>query len=261
MSQFSLTQTLIAHDSEGYKAATQSTFLSRAAKGRVPKDILGKWLANDRLYIHGYIRAVGGLLSFLHLPETVPAAATERETANTKLLKWMIDALVNIHREEAFFVDTALKYGISVNLPTNEDGHVPSSAKLEGLRRFEALFDGLAPSENKILPWLEFAVVFWGTEKCYLDAWSGARAQLQPASDAGSSDADGGALRNEFIPNWSAKEFAAFVDQLGAIIDAAVTEQIQIHGQKLERDLLDRSLVKWVELLAAERKFWPVMES
>ncbi|KAM0246369.1 hypothetical protein ACHAQJ_010263 [Trichoderma viride] len=251
---FSLTQAILASDPLAYKSATQSPFLTGASQGRVSKTHLGQWLSNDRLYIHEYIRGVGRLLSFLQLDE--PDVST-----NAKLLHWMIDALVNIRREEEFFVSTAAKYGISLDLPLGPDGRVD---KLEGLRRFEDLFDSISPGggDGAILPWLESAVVFWATEKCYLDAWSGAAAQLSAPPDADSDD-DGGALRREFIPNWSSKEFRQFVDQLGEIIDSAVQREMELRqneGDEIKRELLDRALVKWREVLPAEKAFWPVMK-
>ncbi|KAM0486196.1 hypothetical protein ACHAPX_000900 [Trichoderma viride] len=253
---FSLTQTVLASDPVAYKSATQSPFLTRAAEGRVSKDYLGQWLSNDRLYIHGYIRGVGRLLSFLQLPETVEEEADVSES--TRLLHWMIDALVNIRREEVFFVRTAADYGISLDL----------SHKLEGLRRFEALFDSTHPGdgdrEKPVIPWLEAAIVFWATEKCYLDAWSGASARLS-APSAADEDEDGGALRREFIPNWSSVEFARFVDQLGEIVDAAVRREMELRQDEggeeaIKEELLDRALVKWHEVLVAEKAFWPAME-
>ncbi|PNP39006.1 hypothetical protein TGAMA5MH_09232 [Trichoderma gamsii] len=253
---FSLTQTVLASDPVAYKSATQSSFLTRAAEGRVSKDYLGKWLSNDRLYIHGYIRGVGRLLSFLQLPETVEEEADVSES--TRLLHWMIDALVNIRREEEFFVRTAADYGISLDV----------SHKLEGLRRFEALFDSTRPGdgdrEKAVLPWLESAIVFWATEKCYLDAWSGASARLS-APSAADGDEDGGALRREFIPNWSSVEFARFVDQLGEIVDSAVRREMELRQDEggeeaIKEELLDRALVKWREVLVAEKAFWPAME-
>lgn len=253
---FSLTQTVLASDHLAYKSATQSSFLTRAAEGRVSKHHLGQWLSNDRLYIHGYIRGVGRLLSFLQLPEAVEDEADVSES--TKLLHWMIDALVNIRREEEFFVRTAAEFGISLDV----------SDKLEGLHRFEVLFDSTRPGGGDggkvLIPWLESAIVFWATEKCYLDAWSGAAARLSAPSDA-DEDEDGGALRREFIPNWSSVEFARFVDQLGEIIDSAVQREINLQQDEgeeeaIKRELLERALVKWREVLAAEKAFWPAME-
>ncbi|KAL7937358.1 hypothetical protein V8C35DRAFT_292305 [Trichoderma chlorosporum] len=266
---FSLTQTILVSDPLAYKSAIQSPFLAHASQGRVSKSLLGQWLANDRLYIHAYIRGVGRLLSFLQLPQVVTSprdeAAEREQPPNAKLLSWMIDALVNIRREEDFFVRTAAKYGIDVNLPADADGRVAASAKLEGLRRFETLFDGISPSSDEgiILPWLEAAVVFWATEKCYLDAWSGAASRLSTRPDS-EGDADGGALRREFIPNWSSEEFTEFVDQLGEIIDSAVQREMELHpdaDEVIRVQLLDRALAKWHEVLAAENAFWPAMEA
>ena len=251
MAQFSLTKTLLASDTAGFRRATQSPFLQRAAQGKVSKDVLGQWLANDRLYILGYIRGIGRLLSFLSLPETIQPPPA-RDTATTRLLDWLIDAMVNIRREEKFFVDTAYRFGIDVNLPS-EDGRVLDSAKLPGLRKFEALFGGLEPGKGD-LPWLESAVVFYGTEKTYLEAWSWAKSQLSENP----TDADDGALRNEFIPNWTGAEFVQFVDGLGQIIDDAVADHLQTVADA-KTEIVNRSLVKWRELLAAEEGFWPVM--
>ncbi|KAH8736313.1 hypothetical protein BGZ61DRAFT_441807 [Ilyonectria robusta] len=255
MSSFSLTGALLASDDDGYRRATQSQFLRLAANGQASKEILGRWLANDRLYIHSYIRGIGRLISFLQFPDTVPDSA-DNSGSTTKLLDWLVGALVNIRREEKFFVKTAAQYGIEINLETDHDGRVPQNAKLEGLQRWEALFDSLAPESGHELPWLEAAVVYWGTEKCYLDAWSWAKAQLTVQEDA-SKDKDGGALRNEFIDNWTSKEFSKFVDELGTIINEVVQEQVEKRGESAKHELFKRAEAKWVEILIAETAFWP----
>lgn len=254
----SFTQSLVASDPAGFQRATQSPFLRRAAEGTLSKDVLGEWLANDRLYIHGYIRAAGRLLSFLPLPETVPASAAERHAdPASQLLGWTIAALVNIQREERFFVETATRYGINVNLPAAAGGTVPASAKLDGLRRFEALFDSLRAADDGPLPWLESAVVFYGTEKCYLEAWTWAKSHLDDTKD-GTSDEDGGAVRKEFIANWTSAEFGAFVEELGDIIDGAVQA---VQGEEAQEALRQRGLVQWRALLAAEEAFWPAVDA
>lgn len=263
MASFSLTKTLVAPESHtaeaaAYERATQTPFLKLAAQGQVSSKVLGKWLANDRLYIHSYIRGIGRMLSFLDLPSKTTASG-EREPAALKLLDWLIDAMVNIRREEKFFVETAGRYGIDVNLATGDDGRVLEDAKLEGLRQFEKLFGTLEPGESDVLPWLESAVVFWGTEKCYLDAWTFAKDRLDETD--GRQDADGGALRREFIPNWTCKEFVEFVDGLGKIIDEAVSEVIDTHGEGVKQQLLERARFKWHDLVQAEGNFWPDISS
>lgn len=193
-----LTKDLLASDPEAYLRATRSPFLTAAAAGKAPKDVLGRWLANDRLYIHAYIRGVGRLLSALRLPDTV-AATTTTTTVSERLLQWLVDALANVRREERFFVETARRFGIEVDLPVSDEGVVAAEDKLEGLRRFEELF-GAFDTGRGTPGWLEGAVLLYATERCYLDAWSGARDELDAGED-GSGDADGGALRREFIPN------------------------------------------------------------
>ncbi|KAI1069855.1 hypothetical protein LB507_007915 [Fusarium sp. FIESC RH6] len=249
---YSLTKQLLASDEQAYKKATQSEFLRLAGNGKASKDILGRWLANDRLYIHSYCRGLGRLLSFLQYPDTVEQNV-EPDSA-TQLLDWIVAALVNIRREEKFFINTAFEYDININLET-KDGKVQSSTKLEGLRRWEALYASVAPNEKDVLPWLEAAVIYWGTEKCYLDAWSWAKAQLDESD--GTKDADGGAVRKEFINNWTCKEFVDFVDDLGKIIDDAVAKVVE-EGEDKEK-LFKRVQGKWHDVLEAEEAFWPAV--
>ncbi|KAM0207303.1 hypothetical protein ACHAQI_007791 [Fusarium lateritium] len=251
---YSLTQQLLASDEQGYKRATQSEFLRLAGHGKASKELLGRWLANDRLYIHSYCRGLGRLLSFLEYPDTVQQGVDPGAT--TQLLDWIVAALVNIRREEKFFIKTAADYGINVNLETDANGRVDSSTKLEGLRRWEALYASVAPNEKDVLPWLEAAVIYWGTEKCYLDAWSWAKAQLSEGDD-GSNDADGGAVRKEFINNWTCKEFVDFVDDLGRIIDNAVAKVVEEKGEDAKEKLFKRVEAKWQDVLEAEETFWP----
>lgn len=250
----SFTQQLLNSDRHGFQQATQSPFLAAAARGEVPKDILGKWLANDRMYIHNYIIGGGRLLCTHELPLT---AAESSESPFVKLVDWVIEALVNVRREERFFIDTARQYGITIDLPKSRDGTISDADKIEGLRRFEDLFGNCSSHTSGTLAWLEDAVVFWGTEKCYLDAWSWSKSQIPSSDQEFGSDQDGGALRREFIPNWSSHEFAVFVDKLGAIIDEAVDSQMEQQGPEVRSELFRRASVKWKELLAAEQTFWP----
>jgi len=53
-------------------------------------------------------------------------------------------------------------------------------------------------------------------KQCYLEVWRYASA-FSPTSTFSSleGDADGGALRKEFIPNWASDKFAEFVEKIG----------------------------------------------
>lgn len=265
---FSLTTHLLGVDPPGYKVATQAPFLEAAGEGRLDKEILGRWLANDRLYIHAYIKAVGRTLSVIDLPQTTsepwPGAAPE-----TEFVDWLLSTLAALRREERLFIDVARKYGLSVDLETmatTEGGRqvqrVPGTAKLPGLVMFEKLFGSLHPAasvdRSLPLPWLEAAVVFWGTEKVYSDAWAWARSKQQ--AGAGASDADGGALRTELIPNWANSEFAAFVQELSGVIDRAASEVAGVLGDGVKETLVQRSQKVWAEMVAAEKAFWPAAE-
>lgn len=251
MGSFSLTQSLLASDKAAYDRATQSPFLLAAAKGQLPKDVLGKWLANDRMYIHNYIRGAGRMLATYELP----VAADQQKEPVFAVVDWVVEALANVRREEHFFIETARKYGITVDLPRGKDGKVNEEGKVEGLRKFEKLFGSVEPRTEMALPWLEDAVVFWATEKCYLDAWSWAKSKESGGDTA--SDDDSGALREEFIPNWSSPGFATFVDKLSSIIDKAANREIESNGERAKSNLLERVSHKWMEVLEAEQLFWP----
>lgn len=264
-----LTSHLLALDPPAFKAATQSPFLAAAAAGRISKFTLGKWLANDRLYIHAYIQAAGRALATIDLPQTT---SNTTQAPETQLVDWLLTTLTELRREERLFIDVAGRYGLSIVLETEtkkEAGRmvqrVPAFVKNAGLVRFEMLFGLLmmrpAPSVDTDTPlaWLEAAIVFWGTERVYLEAWTWAKGK-QTGNSSGDEDEDGGALRKEFIPNWSNEGFRAFVEQLGVIVDGAVEETVSALGEGVRWDLLKRAEKVWRELVAAETAFWPDIE-
>jgi thiaminase len=75
----SLTQDLLDSDTEGFKIATQSKFLELAGKGKLSKEILQKWLGQDRLYAQAYVRFASLLLANVKLPSSInPKHINER---------------------------------------------------------------------------------------------------------------------------------------------------------------------------------------
>ncbi|KAK3899766.1 hypothetical protein C8A05DRAFT_46256 [Staphylotrichum tortipilum] len=292
---WSLTRHLLATQKDLYVSATQHPFLLAGAEGRLPKDVLSRWLANDRLYIHSYIRAAGTLLASIDLPTELPGS---QDAPETQLVDWLVEALVGIRKEERFFIDVASRYGLGIEfaLPFppasgtgTQDGASHPTALLPGLALMHAIFSSvdtpphttasplggravvtaaLPAPPTPPLPWLEGALTFWGTERCYLDAWSWARDKAREKAQSPDSsgpmrndDADSGALRKEFIPNWSSPEFAKFVGKLGNLIDDAVDGVLAgKEGEEFESTkaaLLGRVEPKWRTLLEAERQFWP----
>lgn len=273
---WSLTSHLLSIDKRAYEAATRALFLEAAGQGRVSKKTLGEWLANDRLYTHAYIKAAGRALASIELPQTTAPTSDDgrrNPPATPELVDWLCDTLVALRREDHLFQDVAKRYGIPIDLevdattaaaadPGREAGpRVRDAAKIPGLVMFERLFGSLSvPTQSAnhhlLLPWLEAAVVFWGTEKVYSDAWAWAKTFLQEGAKE-DADADSGALRKDFIPNWSSDEFVAFVDKLGDIVNDAVSGLVETHGESVKVGLIERAERVWRELVAAEGAFWP----
>ncbi|KAF2253683.1 heme oxygenase-like protein [Trematosphaeria pertusa] len=258
MASWTLTSHLLTLHRDQFARATQSRFLAHAASGKLSKPLISHWLANDRLYMQGYIRLTGSLLRTLQLPAK-PTPSKAAGGIEVRLLDWLVDALVNIRREERFFMDVAERYGLDVDL-TGEDGvSVRPERKIAGLRRFEELFGGLTTGRqgSSLLPWLEGAVLFWATEKVYFEAWSWAKGQAEGAAGkACEEDEDGGAMRREFIPNWTNGEFIRFVETLEGILNEGVQEVVG-RDERLKKEVEDRAAAVWRDLLGAEEAFWP----
>ncbi|KAK7216464.1 hypothetical protein V2G26_004467 [Clonostachys chloroleuca] len=254
----SFTTLLLESDEAGYKRATQPQFLAAAAAGKVPKEVLGQWLANERLFLHAYIKGVGRLLSSLQLPHLTDSAQTPDPV--TEFLDLSVEGLANARPEEKFLTETASRYGININLPAHGDDWVAEDDKIEGLRRFEALFGSIAWNDSTFLPWLESAVLFYATDKIYTDAWKWARSQLESGTDA-SKDLDDGVLRQLLIPRWSNPEWDVFVERMGKLIDSSVEHEVKLHQEGIKAKLSARAREQWKLVLAAEERFWPKFQA
>jgi thiaminase len=74
-----LTQHLLNSNKDAFQIATQCKFLEQAGKGTLKKEILQKWLGQDRLYAQAYIRFASILLADILLPSVVnPGSVSER---------------------------------------------------------------------------------------------------------------------------------------------------------------------------------------
>jgi thiaminase len=106
---------------------------------------------------------------------------------------------------------------------------------------------------------LEGMAVLWATEVCYLRAWRYAASYGKRKVQEGKRDvdADGGALREKFIPNWSSKEFEEFVNRIGDVLDQMVGN---LKGVEEAEMLRARCLEWWKQVVWLEERFWPVME-
>ncbi|KAL4954484.1 transcription regulator PAB1642 [Aspergillus filifer] len=233
-------------------------FLHLAGTGKLPKNTLAQWLSQDRLYAQTYVRFIGLLLPKIQLP-LVPTPESKKENGELsiqeKILKVLINALVNIQVELGFFEMTAEEYGLDLNTLTPGQGQ---EALLFGpnevTRGYMHMFLSSA-GEGKTL--LEGLTVLWATEECYLRAWRYAQSFL--SSSTSTEDADGGALRNKFIPNWSSKEFEEFVVKIGDVLDEYAGLEL---GEDLSgmREVLDKCEGWWGEVVRLEVGFWPDIE-
>ncbi|KAJ6071925.1 hypothetical protein N7499_009939 [Penicillium canescens] len=104
---------------------------------------------------------------------------------------------------------------------------------------------------------LEGLAVLWATEVCYLRAWRFAAGYMRQNVDEKQDykgDADGGALREKFIANWSSDEFEVFVNSIGDVVDEMAG---QLKGAEETELMRGRCLEWWKQILWLEERFWP----
>jgi thiaminase len=105
----------------------------------------------------------------------------------------------------------------------------------------------------------EGIAVLWATEVCYLRAWRYAASYGKRKAQEGKRDidADGGALREKFIPNWSSGEFEGFVNRIGDVLDLMVGK---IKGVEETEMMRAKCLEWWKQVVWLEERFWPAMD-
>ncbi|KAL6706666.1 hypothetical protein ACN47E_005208 [Coniothyrium glycines] len=249
---WALTTHLLSINHEQLIRATQHPFLARAANGNLAKPVIAQWLVNDREYVRGYIATNNKLAEILRSQNRAPTAADAEPDIETRLTAWCVAGAQNGEREIRLFNEVSEIYKLGVPAVSSE------SYKTQGLRLYEILFSRLAAQQpNTFIPWLEAAVLLWSTEKCYYEAWSWARRQDAQSSPRNfDNDQDGGAMRREFIPNWSNRDFLMFVEQLERIINEGVSEAVGRDDEKW-KDVKKRTDSIWRAVLDAEDAFWP----
>ncbi len=268
---WALTTHLLSISIPQFKRTTTAPFLERAARGQLPKSVIAEWLANDRLYIQGYISLAENLVRIIESTSTATratATTVDVESIESRLLRWLDAAIENVKREAEWFDEMTSSYNLTAPVPS-------ANEKSLGVQRFEALFSRLSSQPpNTFLPWLEGAVCLFSTEKVYYEAWSWARKQdRRRSADAGrtrsrspnpatvdySRDLDGGAMRKEFIPNWSNKNFMMFVETLERIVNEGVGQAVG-KDDKRWQEVKQRADAVWQATLDAEEAFWPAVE-
>lgn len=120
-------------------------------------------------------------------------------------------------------------------------------------RTTRAYIDMFMSAGSPAVSLLEGLVVLWATEECYLRAWRYA-ARFLDERDGKEGDADGGALRTRFIPNWASKEFEEFVGRIAEVVDEVAGS---VKGAEEGELMRGRCLEWWRQVLWLEERFWP----
>lgn len=253
---WALTTHLLSINHDQLLRATRHAFLSRAANGTLPKSLVASWLANDRMYLEGYTNLNSNLLNLIQSKKTQPAeesAASADSDIEARLIAWLQAGVQNGKREIKLFHEVADIYKIDLH-----PSPLPQHLQLEGLRRYEALFASVAAqAPHDFIPWLEGVTLLWATEKVYYEAWSWARRQdAQSSPRTFDNDEDGGAMRREFIPNWSNRDFLLFVEQLERILNEGVSQAVS-RDEARWLEVKTRTEAIWRAVLDAEEVFWP----
>jgi thiaminase len=243
---------LLAINHQQLLRVTRHPFLERAAKGTLPKPLIAQWLANDRQYLQGYISTLNYLLKLVRSQHQATAEPGAQPDIETRLIAWLESGVKNGERELRFFQEVADIYNIDIHPSPLQD-----TVKSEGLRRYEKLFTSVVSEQpHAFIPWLEGAILLYATEKVYYEAWSWARRQDTQSPRNFDNDQDGGAMRREFIPNWSNRDFMMFVEQLERIVNEGVSEAVNRDETKWA-EVKSRADPIWSALLDAEETFWP----
>ncbi|KAL9112514.1 MAG: hypothetical protein Q9187_007761, partial [Circinaria calcarea] len=206
-----MTSWLLAHDPPSFHRATHPPFLRAAGQGKVPKLLLSQYLSQDRLYGHAYIRFIGQLLGKIRLD------SPDHNNLTRRISDMLIDALVNIRRELAFFDDVVERYKLQLEGRNSHGSEIHSLLRPSPITR--AYIDFFASVSNPGASLLEGLVALWGTEKCYHEAWLYAKSFIPNPSTTETyrGDPDAGALRNDLVPNWTSAEFGQFVQAIGGL--------------------------------------------
>jgi len=237
-----LTDVLLEHQPYLLELATRAPFLAAAGTGNLSKALLSKWLSQDRLYAQAYIGFIGALIARVDLPYA--HVEDKQSSLRWRIVNMLSSLLENMNHELKLFENVAKRYGLNLEFPPRPDVYFTADM---ATKQYIDLFRAFWTDPTMTL--LEGLVVLWASKYCHFNAWRYAASHLNPRRR---DDLDGGALRNEFIPNWTSDEFAKFVDEI-TVCTNLLAEREEA-GRKIE-------VLKevWMHVLSIERKFWPEM--
>ncbi|KAE8184595.1 hypothetical protein A4X03_0g3619 [Tilletia caries] len=199
---------------------------------------------------------MGSMLSKVPLPPTGVGhhlgPNADESGRYMRTVKVMGDAISNAIREAKFVEKTAADAGFDLSV-----GPPRPSTKPDGTQQQQGTtalsFHPLAPETDAYLNYmsrvahtgtfLEQLTLLWAMEILYYRAWSQAASFTQSQSEA----------LTLLINNWSAAEFASFVEILGDLLDG--------YGgsgdiTRLDSDMLARVQGVWRQVVNLEKGFW-----
>jgi len=240
-----LTSVLLESSPSAYEVATHAPFLIAAGKGRVSKSLLSRWLAQDRLYAQAYIGFIGALIARVDLPYVF--VKDKSASLRWRIVHMLSSALSNIHHELDFFANVATRYGLDLDCPPRPDVYFTADV---ATKQYIDLFRAFWTDPSMSL--MEGLVVLWATEQCYLTAWRFAAQGLSESDSRREDDQDGGALRQEFIPNWTSSAFEQFVKEIAEVTNLLADREDAWRNIQVYKAV-------WQHILDIEKRFWPEM--
>lgn len=265
----SLTQDLLDAHGGKLNKIVQHPFLAAAGNGTLPLKKLNGWLAQDTYYTRAYVRFMGGLLTSVgpNIPQESKhddGEPDEQSIIVRRIFDLIIGALSNIQREMIFFEETAERHAL---FEPREIRQPIEPATQSYMDLFSSLTAGSTSHLDDLLVGM---VVLWATELVYYRSWSYAKQCLErrPAGAVQSRQTAGdakaaAAVENDFIPNWTSKEFAAFVEECRACVDQlAIIVALNRPGPRnaeLNAPMLMRCSTTFNQILWLEEQFWPDM--
>ncbi|KAF1351727.1 hypothetical protein EJ07DRAFT_159257 [Lizonia empirigonia] len=213
--------------------AQPAPFLARAAQGQLPKHLIAEWLANDRLYMQGYIS----------LAESLVRVVTETSSAAPPLAS-------RRHPKRAARTDlsSASKRSSPASLPKPHPPSCPGSkrpcASSALKKRTTKRGAGRASKTGDAL---------------HLHCPAAGR----PTRDAGPQQRSrrrrDAQQRKEVIRNWSNKNLTMFVETLERIVNEGVSQAAR--GDEMRwAEVKHRAGAVWQATLDAEEAFWSEAE-
>ncbi|KZV95258.1 heme oxygenase-like protein [Exidia glandulosa HHB12029] len=219
-----------------WEAATQHSFLTAAGSGTLSDELLGFWLAQDRIYAaHAYPRFIGNLIARIPFsPRDGMESNQEKEKDNREILDLLVFSLQNVVREVGFFEETARTFNLQLAGWKIRKGTRDYEAEMARVSTQGTLAEGL--------------LFLWAMEEAYFSAW-------KYVASLGSNQS---AAVKALVNNWTSPDFEAFVTKLAGLVDRQYATSLQATYMGDLAGTFRDTMAVWERVLELEAAFWPV---